>query len=55
MRHVSVFKMAAIFKMAAVLHENLIKNVEIETLKVLFPSHRRVAVTIMLSGRLSGH
>ena len=55
MCRVPVFKMAAIFKMAAVLSENLRKNVEIDTLKVLFPSHRRVPVTIMLSGRLSGH
>ena len=53
--HVPVFKMAAIFKMAAVLSENLRKNVEIDTLKVLFPGHRRVPVTIMLSCRLSGH
>ena len=54
-RHVPVFKMAAIFKMAAVLSENLRKNMEIDTLKVLFPGHRRVPVTIMFSGHLSGH
>ena len=55
MRHVPVSKMAAILKMAAVLSENLRKNMEIDILKVLFPGHRRVPVTIMLSGRLSGH